>query len=49
MKRFIRRLIYSLLLVVVGTVLVAVLTLDASLPQLDGEVSVSSISANIRI
>ena len=49
MKRFLRRLIYSLLLIAAGGVLVAVLILDASVPQLDGEVSVTSISARVTI
>jgi penicillin amidase len=49
MKRFLRRLIYSLLLIAAGGVLVAVLILDASVPQLDGEVLVSSISARVTI
>lgn len=49
MKRFLRRLIYSLLLVTAGGVLVAFLTLDASLPQLDGDIPASSISAAVRI
>jgi len=49
MKRFLRRLIYSLLLVTAGGVLVAFLTLDASLSQLDGDIPAASISAAGRI
>ncbi len=49
MKRYLRRLIYSLLLIAAGGVLTIVLILDASLPQLDGDIQASSISASVRI
>ncbi len=49
MKRLARRLIYSLLLVAAGCVLALILILEASLPQLDGEIPASFISADIRI
>jgi penicillin amidase len=49
MKRFARRLICSLVLVTAGSMLVTVLVLQASLPQLDGEVSAALISAPITI
>ncbi len=49
MKRFARRLIYSLVLVATGCVLVLILILEASLPQLDGEISTAHISAAVRI
>ena len=49
MKRFSRRLIYSLVLATAGSMLAIVLVLEASLPQLDGEISVAQISAAVRI
>ena len=49
MKRFFWRLMFSLAVVISGGLLVLLITLNASLPQLDGEFSVSHISADIRI
>ncbi len=49
MKRFVRRLIYSFVVVAAGSALALFLILEASLPQLDGEILVPSISASVRI
>lgn len=49
MKRFARRLIYSLVLVAAGSMLAIVLVLRASLPQLDAEIPVPEISAAVTI
>ncbi|MCH8308121.1 MAG: penicillin acylase family protein [Proteobacteria bacterium] len=49
MKRIIRRLILFVVIVIAGCSLALFLILNASLPQLDGEISASRISADIRI
>ncbi len=49
MKRIARWLAYSFVLIATGSVLALVLVLEASLPQLDGEISTAQISAAIRI
>jgi len=49
MKRLARWLVYSFMLVATGSVLATFLVLEASLPQLDGEISAVQISAVVRI
>ncbi len=49
MKRIARWLAYSFVLIATGSVLALVLVLEASLPQLDGEIFTAQISAAIRI
>ncbi|MFQ5983336.1 MAG: penicillin acylase family protein, partial [Woeseiaceae bacterium] len=49
MKRFVRRLLFALVAVIAGGVLVIFLVLNASLPQLEGEIPAEAISADIRI
>ena len=49
MKRIIRRCILFMAIVIAGCSLALFLILKASLPQLDGEISASTISADIRI
>ena len=49
MKRLVRRIIYSLMLIVAGCVLAIILILEASLPQLDGDLAAAQISAAVTI
>jgi len=49
MKQIIRRFTLLVVIVIVGCSLALFLILNASLPQLDGEISASRISADIRI
>ncbi len=49
MKRIIRRLILLVVIVIAGCSLALFLILNASLPQLDGEISASRISSNVKI
>ena len=49
MNHLARRLIYSLVLIVAGCMLAIVLILEASLPQLDGDITSAQISAAVTI
>ena len=49
MKRFARRVVLSLVVLIAASCLVIVLVLRASLPKLDGEIDSSEISADITI
>lgn len=49
MTRLARRLLYSLVLVAAGCLLALILILEASLPQLDGEIAEAQISTAVKI
>jgi penicillin amidase len=49
MSRYFWRLVFSLFIVIVGALFVLFLVLNASLPQLDGEIAAARISADVAI